>query len=87
MWLPVLVFYKNAFTAKQNAFLSFIYLLNICKRTIIKANAIIVTAIRAENSKKINCNNISIIGITSLLEATTLCFSLFSIHKIIQLIF
>ena len=60
----------------------FCYLLNIILNIIIKANAIIVTAIKAVNSKIINCNNIfSIICTTSILckVATTFCFSKFSL--------
>jgi hypothetical protein len=42
------------------------YLLIIITKAIIKANAIIDTATRAEKSKIINCNNISTIYTTSL---------------------
>ena len=61
------------------------YLLNICTSTIIKAIVMIVTDTNPVKSKIINCINISIIHITSFVEATHFCFSLFLL-KIIQTI-
>lgn len=67
MWLPN-VWIIKAHLYGQGRDVFWRYLLNIILSTIIKANAIIVTTTKAENSIIINCKYIfSIISTTSIL--------------------
>ena len=78
-WWPIFVLKMHTLTASRVCVC--FYLLNICTSTIIKAIVMIVTDTRPAKSNIINCNNASTIHITSSLEATHPCFSLF--HNII----
>mgnify|MGYP007006990681 CR=1 FL=1 len=81
-WSPIFVLKSAHSNRKQSVYL-FFYLLNICTSTIIKAIVMIVTDTRPAKSSIINCNNASTIHITSSLEATHPCFSLF--HNILYI--